>query len=220
MTKRLLTMLPVSASTPATDARTRLARAAVDAFAARGFHATTTRDISTAAGMSPAALYVHHRSKEDLLFELAHVGHLRVLDMVRASVARSADPVTQLGDLVEDFVRDHAVAHTGARVINYELAALSEEHRAEILAVRHDIDLVVRDVVDRGVAAGAFSTPDPRMTSLAVLSLGIDVARWYRDEGRWTPDEVAAHYRLLALRMVGADPAGSSASRPAGRIDP
>ena len=88
----------VSASTPAPllpeqpDARTRLARAAVEAFATRGFHGTTTRDISTAAGMSPAALYVHHRSKEDLLFELSRVGHLRVLEMVRESIARSDDP--------------------------------------------------------------------------------------------------------------------------------
>ncbi|MGB0100643.1 MAG: TetR/AcrR family transcriptional regulator [Nocardioides sp.] len=194
----------MSASTPVPDARTRLARAAVEAFATRGFHGTTTRDISTSAGMSPAAMYVHHRSKEELLFELARVGHLRVLELVRVSVSRSEDPTTQLGDLVEDFVRDHAVAHTGARVINYELAALSEEHRAEILATRHQIDLVVRDVVDRGVATGAFATPDARMTSLAILSLGIDVARWFRDEGRWTPDEVAAHYRLLVLRMVGA----------------
>lgn len=197
-------MLAMTASTPPPDARTRLARAAIDAFATRGFHGTTTRDISTAAGMSPAALYVHHRSKEELLFELAHVGHVRVLELVRGSVARSEDPVTQLGDLVEDFVRDHAVAHTGARVINYELAALSEEHRAEILAVRHDIDVVLRDVVESGVETGAFTTPDPHMTSLAILSLGIDVARWYRDEGSWTPDQVAAHYRLLALRMVGA----------------
>ena len=196
-------MLPMNASTPA-DARTRLALAAVEAFGARGFHGTTTRDISTAAGMSPAALYVHHRSKEELLFELARVGHLRVLELVRASVARSSDPVTQLGDLVEDFVRDHAVSHTGARVINYELAALSEERRAVIVGVRHEIDVVVRDVVSRGVASGVFTTPDPQMTTLAILSLGIDVARWYRDEGRWSPDEVAAHYRLLALRMVGA----------------
>ena len=196
-------MIPMSASTPAPDARTRLGLAAIEAFASRGFHGTTTRDISAAAGMSPAAMYVHHRSKEELLFEIAQVGHERVLALVRASVARSDDPVTQLGDLVEDFVRDHAVAHTGARVINYELAALSEDHRAEILAIRHQIDLVVRDVVDRGVAAGVFTTPDPRMTALAILSLGIDVARWYRDEGRWVPDEVAAHYRLLALRMVG-----------------
>ena len=203
MTKRLLTMRVMSASTPEPDARARLGLAAVEAFASRGFHGTTTRDISTAAGMSPAALYVHHRSKEELLFELSRVGHQRVLDVIRAAVARSDDPVEQLGDLVEDFVRDHAVAHTGARVINYELSALSEEHLAEILAIRHEFDVVVREVIDRGVATGAFTTPDTRMTALAVLSLGIDVARWYRDGGRWTPDEVAVHYRLLALRMVG-----------------
>jgi AcrR family transcriptional regulator len=191
-------------STPETDARTRLALAALDSFAARGFHGTTTRDISTSAGMSPAALYVHHRSKEQLLHELARVGHERVLALVRAAVARSEDPVEQLAAFVEDFVRDHAVSHTGARVINYELAALTPEHLAEIAAIRRQIDGTLREVVDRGVAAGAFTTPDAAMTTVALLSLGIDVARWYRDEGRWSPAEVAAHYRLLALRMVGA----------------
>lgn len=196
-------MRVMNASTPEPDARARLGLAAVEAFASRGFHGTTTRDISTAAGMSPAALYVHHRSKEELLFELSRVGHQRVLELIRAAVARSDDPVQQLGDLVEEFTRDHAVVHTGARVINYELSALSEDHLSEILAIRHEFDVVVRDVIDRGVAAGAFTTPDARMTALAILSLGIDVARWYRDGGRWTPDEVAAHYRLLALRMVG-----------------
>jgi AcrR family transcriptional regulator len=194
----------MSASTAATDARTRLARAAVEAFGARGFHGTTTRDISIAAGMSPAALYVHHRSKEQLLHQLAVAGHERILDLVRAAAARSELPVQQLGDVVEDFVRDHALSHVGARVINYELAALSAEHRAEVLAIRHRIDVVVRQIVDRGVADGVFVTPDPRMTALAILSLGIDVARWYRDDGAWTPDQIAAHYRLLALRMVGA----------------
>jgi AcrR family transcriptional regulator len=196
-------MTPMSTSTPAPDARTRLARAALDAFAVRGFHGTTTRDISTAAGMSPAALYVHHRSKEELLFEVSRVGHERVLALMQSSVAGTDDPVEQLAAFVEEFVRDHAVVHTGARVINYELAALSDEHLAEIAAVRRRIDGVLRSVIDRGVAAGVFTTPDPAMTTVAILSLGIDVARWYRDEGRWTPDQVAAHYRLLALRMVG-----------------
>ena len=195
-------------STSTTDARTRLANAAVEAFGARGFHGTTTRDISTAAGMSPAALYVHHRSKEDLLFELSLAGHQRMLELVRASVAVSDDPVEQLSTFVEDFVRDHALVHTGARVINYELAALSPDHLAAIALIRREIDGVLRSVVVRGVDSGVFSTPDPAMTTLALLSLGIDVARWYRDEGGWTPDQVAAHYRLLALRMVGVADAG------------
>ena len=138
-------MSVMSESTP--DARTRLGLAAVQAFGDRGFHGTTTRDISTAAGMSPAALYVHHRSKEELLFELAEVGHLRVLDLVTAAAATSDDPVEQLGRVAEEFSRDHALSHTGARVINYELAHLTPEHLAEIRGIRHRIDLVVRDVL-------------------------------------------------------------------------
>ncbi len=47
----------------ADSARVRLREAAIEAFARKGFHGTTTRDISTAAGMSPAALYVHYPSK-------------------------------------------------------------------------------------------------------------------------------------------------------------
>jgi AcrR family transcriptional regulator len=190
------------------DARTRLANAAVEAFGARGFHGTTTRDISTTAGMSPAAMYVHHRSKEDLLFELSLAGHQRMLDLVCASMAVSDDPVVQLATFVEDFVRDHAVEHRVARVINYELDALTPEHLAEIVVLRRAVDRELRSVIQRGVDAGLFSTPDPTMTTLALLSFGIDVARWYRIGGRWTPDQVAAHYRLLAMRMVGVADAG------------
>jgi AcrR family transcriptional regulator len=198
-------MSSTSTGTPdPADARSRLTAAAVAAFGAKGFHGTTTRDIASAAGMSPAALYVFFASKEDLLHELALVGHTRVLTLVRESAAGAAGPVAQLGAVVEDFVRDHAESHTGARVINYELSALTTEHLAQITALRHEIDLVVRDVVERGVAAGQFHTSDPHMTTLAVLSLGIDVARWYCEEGVWTPDVVAAHYRDLVLRMVGA----------------
>jgi AcrR family transcriptional regulator len=186
------------------DARSRLLSAAVAAFAARGFHGTTTRDIAAAAGMSPAALYVHHRSKEELLHQISRAGHEATLVLVQDAVASSDDPVAQLARLVSDFVRHHAVAHTSARIVNYELAALSEPHLAEITELRHRIDVVVRDLVERGVAAGVFTTPDPVMTASALLSMGIDVARWYRDEGAWTPDDVAAHYRELALRMVGA----------------
>ncbi|MEP7738478.1 TetR family transcriptional regulator [Nocardioides sp. 31GB23] len=187
-----------------TDARERLLEAAVASFAARGFHGTTTRDIAAGAGMSPAALYVHHRSKEELLHLIAREGHLRTLALVEAAVGQGEGPVGQLTRLVEDFVRHHALTHTTARVINYEMAALSPEHLAEIMDLRRRIDAVVRDVIDRGVAAGVLATADPAMTATALLSLGIDVARWYRDDAGWTPEQVAAHYRDLALRMAGA----------------
>ena len=36
----------------------------VRCFASSGYHATTTRDITAAVGLSPGALYVHFPSKE------------------------------------------------------------------------------------------------------------------------------------------------------------
>jgi AcrR family transcriptional regulator len=185
------------------DARRRLVDAAVASFAAKGFHGTTTRDIASAAGMSPAALYVHHRSKEELLHQISRSGHDRTLALVREAVATSGDPQQQLLAVVRAFVVHHAEDHTGARIVNYELAALSAPHLEEIAGIRRQIEQEMRDVVERGVAAGAFRTEDPQMTALALLSLGIDVARWYRDEGTWTPEQIADHYCMLALRIVG-----------------
>lgn len=186
------------------DARARLVAAAVESFAAKGFHGTTTRDIASAAGMSPAALYVHHRSKEDLLHQISRAGHDMTLALVQEAVATSRDPREQLLAAVRAFVVHHAERHTSARIVNYELAALAPDHLEEIAAIRREIEQAMRDVVERGVAAGQFDTDDPRMTALALLSLGIDVARWYRDDGSWTPAQVADHYCDLALRIVGA----------------
>lgn len=186
-------------------ARARLVAAAVDAFAGKGFHGTTTRDIASAAGMSPAALYVHYRSKEEMLYGISREGHDRTLALVRDGIASSDDPREQLTATVRAFVVHHAQGHTRARIVNYELAALSPEHLREITEIRRQIEAEVRAVVERGVATGAFATDNPRMTALALLSLGIDVARWYRDEGEWTPEQIADHYCELALRLVIAD---------------
>ncbi|MBY9074666.1 TetR/AcrR family transcriptional regulator [Nocardioides sp. WL0053] len=187
-----------------TDARDRLVAAAVESFASKGFHGTTTRDIASAAGMSPAALYVHHRSKEDLLHLISRTGHELTLRLVQEGVASADEPVGRLVAVVRGFVVHHARNHTSARIVNYELAALSPAHLEEIAGLRRAIEQELRDVVEDGVRLGAFTTSNPRMTALALLSLGIDVARWFRDEGEWDPEDVAAHYCELALNMVGA----------------
>lgn len=188
----------------ATDARSRLLAAAVESFAARGFHGTTTRDIAAAAGMSPAALYVHYKSKEDLLYLISRNGHAQTLQLVQEAVGRSNDPVEQLMAVVRVFTIHHARGHTSARIVNYELAALSPDHLREIAAIRRGIEAEMRRVVEAGAAVGAFRTSSPQMTALALLSLGIDVARWYRDEGEWGPEKIADYYCELALRLVGA----------------
>lgn len=185
-------------------ARSRLIEAARESFAEKGFHGTTTRDIAAAAHMSPAAVYVHHRTKESLLFEISRQGHEAILRVVREALEGVVDPTEQLHALARAFARRHAAAHTTARVVNYELAALSQEHRAVVEELRHQIEDEVRTVLRAGIAAGQFDCPNVHLTTSAILGLGVDIARWYRDDLRWSPDEIADHQAQMALRMVNA----------------
>ncbi|WP_182348466.1 TetR family transcriptional regulator [Tomitella gaofuii] len=192
--------------------RDRLAEAATAAFAEKGFAGTTTRDIAAAAGMSPAALYVHHRSKEELLYVISRAGHREALHTVRSAAASSDDPATALRALVHDYALQHARGSTRARIVNYELGSLTPEHFTEIRALRRDIEHEVRALVARGIAAGVFDTPDRDFAALALLSLGIDIARWYRPHGRWSPETVARGYADMALRIVGCTDARQTRS--------
>ena len=198
------------------DAQRRLAAAAIECFAEHGFHGTTTRAIANAAGMSSAGLYIHHSSKEELLYRISLHGHQVALQVITDAASTAADPTERLTAMMRAFVRHHARHHTTARVLNYELSALSPEHQQEVFTIRKAIDRLMLDVVEVGVARGQFHTSSPRMTSVALVSLTIDVARWYRDDLPWTPEQIADHYGELALRMAGARDSGVAAhtSRP------
>lgn len=195
---------PAHDPAPWSDGRSRLYQAAIEAFANRGFHATTTRDIAAAAGMSPAALYAHHRTKEELLYVIAVRGHEASLGLVRDAIASSEDPVSQLRALAHSFAEFHATSHTTARVLNYELAALEPAHRAEVDDLRRHIDHETRALVQLGVREGVFTTPNSTMAATAILSLGVDLARWFNEGHHWTPIQIADFYADAALRIVGA----------------
>jgi AcrR family transcriptional regulator len=199
-----------SADGASADAQRRLAAAAVECFAEHGFHGTTTRAIARAAGMSSAGLYIHHSSKEELLYRISLRGHQVALQVVTDSAATSVDPSERLAAIMRAFVRHHAQHHTIARVLNYELGALSPEHQQEVFQIRKAIDRLMLEVIEAGVAHGQFRTSNPRMTSVAILSLTVDVARWFRDDLLWTPEQIADHFSELALRIAGVQtpPAG------------
>ncbi|WP_460629299.1 TetR/AcrR family transcriptional regulator [Intrasporangium mesophilum] len=184
----------------------RLMVAAAHAFADKGFHATTTRDIASGAGLSPAGVYVHFGSKEELLFNLSRSGHESALRLLRSAIADGGTPTEQLHNLVARFSEWHAEGYQLARVVQYEHHHLSPEHHAEVLALRKEMDALVRDVLDRGVADGAFVVDDSGDTALALLSLAVDVARWYSPTIRRTPTQIGATNAALALRLVSATP--------------
>ncbi|WP_314171391.1 TetR/AcrR family transcriptional regulator [Streptomyces winkii] len=198
------------------DVASGLLASAVRCFAANGFHATTTRDISAGVGLSPAALYVHFPSKELVLYEITRIGHERALAHVQVpEVEAAAGAAERLRLIMKRYTAWHARHHVAARVCQYELNGLTPEHYDEIRELRRRTNEVFRDVVARGVADGAFAQVDVNRVVRGTLSLGIDLVRWYRLDGPDSPEELGEFYADLALKMVtsaapGEQPAGSS----------
>ena len=181
----------------------RLFAAAAEAFADKGFHATTTRDIASRAGLSPAGVYVHFASKEDLLFQLSRDGHREALALVTAAVQGADTPSQALAAVMATFSAWHAQNYAIARVVQHEFPHLSQEHRTEVLALRKRIDHAVRDVLQAGQESGEFVLDDVTDTTLALLSIVVDVARWYTPAVHRTPEQIGATNAALGLRLVG-----------------
>lgn len=180
----------------------RLLLASLDVFASYGFSAATTRQIAEQAGMSPAAVYMHYRSKMDLLLEISRVGHTSLLAVVTDAIEGIDDPEVALRRFMEAFAAWHARHSTLARVAQYELAALSGEDAEDIREVRDQFQDRLSALLRKGQHRHQFTVTDIRSTGRAIMSLGIDVSRWYRPDEPLSPADVGRLYGDLAVRMV------------------
>jgi AcrR family transcriptional regulator len=182
----------------------RILLAGLAAFAKHGFEAATTREISEGAGMSPAALYVHYNAKSDLLYEISRIGHQSVLDDVEEALRDAPqDPEQRVRRFVAAFAKWHADHHVVARVIQYELKSLPRRQFRKIAELRNRFEELLGAELQAGVKAGAFDIAELDATRLAILSLGIDLARWYHpSDDHKTSDEVGQLYADLVARMI------------------
>lgn len=185
------------------DTAERIRAAAIALFRVRGYHGTSTRDIAARAGITAGSLYNHYESKQSLLFDVLQASHRGALAALHAALTPGLQPEQALRAAVESHVRFHA-EHQGAIAIAYQdMEFLTAEHRAEIVRLRREYESIVVDLIERGAQADQFAVGDPRLAAVAILSMGIRVAAWFRADGRLSAEQVATTYGQYALRIVG-----------------
>jgi AcrR family transcriptional regulator len=181
----------------------RILLAAATAFAERGFHATTTRDIAAKAGLSPAALYVHFRSKEEVLHQIATSALDFTVEVAATEANRPGSPADRLAGLIQVLTVWSTYNSQVAHVVLYQISALSPAHLADITAKQHKVSRIVRQVIMDGITSGDFDVTDAGATAIAALSLCLDVARWYHAGYRLTPQQLGDFNAAAALRIAG-----------------
>jgi AcrR family transcriptional regulator len=181
-------------------------RAAIAVMAEHGYHGTSVRDIAERAELSPAALYYHFRSKQDVLATIMERGIERLLMRTRTALAEAGEaPVDRLSAIVEVQVLFHLESQGATLLGTSELRALEEPLRSKHKAKRLQQQRLFDQVVEEGVAQGAFTTTLPREAARAIVVMCTGVASWFSPRGKLSREQVVQRYQRLALDMVGAE---------------
>lgn len=177
---------------------------ALAAFAERGYHGTTTREVSHAAGISAAGMYAYFGSKLELLYVLSLRGHEAAASALASGLSAGSDPQECIRSGVYQFAAWHAHHHRLARVAQHELGTLEPQHYREIVAIRSGIETSLASYVARAISLPLSSAP--LRLSRAMLSLCIDVCRWYRDSSRESAADIGVYYGSLAETLIAHHP--------------
>jgi AcrR family transcriptional regulator len=184
---------------------TGILEAAIAVMAEHGYHGTSVRDIAERAGVSPAALYHHFGSKQEVLATIMERGIEALLRRTRTALAAAGEaPADRLRALVGVQILFHLQDQRGTLLGTSELRALDEPVRTRHIAKRHRQQRLFDGVVVRGVEDGAFATPIPLQASRAIVVMCTGVASWFRPRGPLSRAEVVHEYQRLALDMVCA----------------
>jgi AcrR family transcriptional regulator len=194
----------------------RILLAAVDSFSKTGFHAASTRDIAKKAKLSPAAVYVHFHSKEELLYTVVTIMSEWVFDQVTAAARERERPVERLRRVVQVHVASHAAMRTAMFVANFQFNSLNAAQRKKILRYRDAIEQLFEDCIRAGCEDGSFHVPDVGIARVAVVSLCVSVLNWFSPHGKLSPEQVGELYADLVSSMLGAAPAKSACSEASG----
>lgn len=117
-----------------------------------------------------------------------------VLDDFRVATADRSDPLDRLYHATLVHARRHASHRREAIVVNRDASSPYEPHRSEMQGLRRRHEHALRDIITEGAAAGRFTTDSPALGSFAIREMCVSIARWFRDEGPMTPDQVAREY--------------------------
>ena len=146
------------------------------------------------------------RSKQDLLKAIIGPTVDGVLDDFRAAVDDQSDPVERLRRAVRVYALRHATHRREALVANRDTTSLPEPARTRVRQRERDHERAVRAIICDGVGTGDFHVDSPPLASFAILEMCLSIARWFRDDGARTAEEVADEYTDFALRIVGFVP--------------
>jgi AcrR family transcriptional regulator len=216
---RLQRLIKLKEPIPATGKGKRgshVYRVAAEIMCHKGFGATSMNDIAEAAGLTKAGIYHYIRGKEDLLFEIMKYAMDNVEQGIIAPAMEVADAEERLRTIVERHARSVIEGVGAITIVLEEMTALTPAHRRLITARKRAYLDCIRKTLQQLAAEGKLRNINPTTGAFSLLGMILWISRWYRRDGKITPQEALNDYLEIAMNGVLKErKAGKRAPRPA-----
>jgi AcrR family transcriptional regulator len=183
--------------------REAIVRAALALFAEQGYMGSSLRQLAERVGIEAGSLYNHFSSKADLLSDMVVYAIDEVLTAVRGVVQMAPyAPSDRLRAAVAAHITFHCTQREQVIVLDREFRLLPPESAVGVAEARIRYESVFSDILDQGVATGAFREHNTSLSSKAILRLGPGTALWFQPGGTATAAEIGSFYADLFVRAL------------------
>lgn len=182
------------------EKRNLIMEKAAHAFARDGFAAASLSSLAEACGVSKSLIYHYYRSKESILYDVMN-GHIdELLSAIDGETSAAAASASQrLRAFTRELLRLYAGAADKQKVLLYELGALPEAQRREIVEKQRKLIDFVEALLHAAASAAAQDHAHLRARTMLYFGMLNWTHTWLRDGGPVSRDEVADMASELAL---------------------
>lgn len=161
--------------------RRELIREAARLFRRKGYDATSTRDIATAAGMQSGSPFYHFKSKQALLYAVMEEGMRSAIEQQQLALAKM--PKADAAATLRALVRNHFDVLLGPAsdfipVMLYEARSITPRQRTQLAQLQSEYEAPWVPVLEQLRAAGRLKA-DVKLARLLMFGALNWSAQWY-----------------------------------------
>lgn len=187
--------------------RQAIIRAAARVFSRRGSHGAKLDDVADQLGVSAAALYRYVSNKNDLILA-CHEEAMEIADRALTKGEQSGGTGLEkiyLG--LRNYLLE-MMAVLGVPALIMEENALVGDDAERIYGLRDNYERRLRALVLHGQQDGSIIAVEPKIAVFMLLGTMHWVAKWYREDGDWSAEDVSDAIIELVTRSLATKPSG------------
>ena len=182
--------------------RRRILEEASHLFFTNGYESTTLDAVADQLNVTKPFIYSYYKNKGELLYEICQTGIQLSLTVLEEALSVEGTATEQLKVVAERVARIIIENQRYISVYLREEMSLEPEDARHIRELRHQFDLQLSDLLEKGKRSGEFDIQHPSRTAIWVSGLLTWIALWYHDGGHWSATEVVMDAINMVMKMV------------------